>query len=181
MTVALADSMKEWKRIEDVDFWVQEAASLIATVPGANTKYVAAHMQKGEEQLKRALAHPVVKEHIARLEFEVIKARGAYVAGVTDTMTRVVEKSVQRIEECLPEASLKDAVAAARFACEVHPDSTFKKTERKEHNHTHQHYASGALLETLKQRNAAPIEIEAQVVDEEDDAAGDDDQPEAEE
>lgn len=160
-------SMGNWKTFADVDLWVQEAASLIATVPGANIEYVAAWMGKPVATMKQVLGHPVVKERIKTLEFGILQKQSQ----LTDDITQIRGDSVKRLKEIAPEASAKDAIAIAKFACEVHPDRAFVKMERKEHRHDHSHRATGDLLDSLKQRHLAaskPIQIEAQVIDDED-------------
>lgn len=164
MTVALKDSMQNWQRMEDVDFWVQEAASLYATVPGASVEYVAAYLGRGKDMVKTAFSHPVVQAHIKSLEFQILKGQNQ----IAEDLTEIRSNSIDRIKELVPEASIKDTLAIAKFACEVHPDRKFVKLEKKQHDHQHTHRASNELLNTLKQRHLTatkPIQIEAQVTD----------------
>lgn len=157
-------SMEKWKTFSDVDLWVQEAASLFATVPGASAEYVAAYMGKPVATVKQAFSHPVVRERIKSLEFMILQKQSE----LTDDITQIRGDSVKRLKEVAPTASARDAIAIARFACEVHPDRAFVKMERTEHRHDHTHRATGDLLESLKQRHLSasqPIQIEAQVIE----------------
>lgn len=173
---SLEEQMQGWATYDDVAPWVQEAASLLATVPGCELTHIAGYMQKSVEYTKLALSHWLVKQHIASLKFQVAKGQAEHVKGVSDNLTSIVERSVERIEELMPEASMKDAIAAAKFACEVHPNREFVKMEKREEKHTHTHHHSGALLDELKQRHLTAIkqpaiDVKAQVDDSLDEVA----------
>lgn len=164
--------MRDWKRLEDVDPWVQEAASLFATVPGATTDLVAAYLARGKDQVKLALSHPVVKRHIESLQFQIIKARNDHFSKVKDKLTDIQEGAVDRMLDVLPEANAKEIVAIAKYVAEVHPDRLFVKMEKVDHKHEHTHRVTGVNIDELKQRHLAiaskpdPIEVEAEVVEE---------------
>lgn len=162
--------MQEWKRLEDVDPWVQEAASLYATVAGASVDYVASYMGKSEKLVKAAFEHPVVKAYVQKLQFRVLQKQSE----LTEELSEIRSTSISRINECLPEASIKDAIAALKLSAEIHPDRAFVKMEKREEKHTHSHQVSGNLLEELKQRHLVAvkpaIQVEAHVV--EDDTEG---------
>jgi hypothetical protein len=151
--MSIEQQEEKWKRIEDAPHWVREAASLLATVPGASIDYVAYYLGHTAKTLKTAVEQRVVQEHIKSLQFQVLKKRDEHVKGVTEDLTSIIEGSVKRLKECLPEATPKEAIAMARFACEVHPEHTFTKLERSEHKHEHQHHVSGAQINMLKERH----------------------------
>lgn len=165
----LKKPVSEWKVLDDVDHWVREAASLYATVPGASEEYVAAYMNRPIATVKQAFASRPVQEYIRKLEFKVMQKR----AELTEDLTEIRETSISRIKECLSEASLKDAIAAGKWASEVHPDRHLVKMEKREEKHTHNHHVTGNLIDELKQRHLAAvkpvIQVEAEVIEPDDD------------
>ena len=159
-------SSNEWETFRDAPQWVQEAASLIATIPGATPEQVAAYLGHSPETMRRVMASPAIQARIRELEFKIIQRNSA----LTEELSALRVAAITRAREKLPEASVKEALDAAKFASDYHPDRLFVKVERREEKHTHEHQVSGKLLEEIKQRaltvSARPaITVDAEVID----------------
>jgi len=153
---------KDWDSWRDAPQWVQEAASLYATVPGLDFKTLATYMRRSPGMIKEVLEHPEIEARVKSLQLECIR-KGSQ---LTEAMSSLREKAIERALEKLPEATMKEAIDVAKFASDYHPDRMLTKLERKEETVTHNHHVSGQLLDGLKQRHltvvrSAPISVTA--------------------
>lgn len=152
---------KDWSDWREAPQWVQETASLYATIPGLDIKTLAAYMRRSPATVREVLDSPAIATRVKALQLECIR-KGSQ---LTEKMTELRAKAVGRALEKLEEASIKEAIEVAKFASDYHPDRMMTKLERKEETVTHHHHASGQLLDTLKQRHltvvkSAPIPVE---------------------
>lgn len=155
-----------WEQLYQVPEWVKEAASLYATVPGLNTASLASYLNKSKELVEASLASKPVVQYIGELRIQIIRQRKA----PEEALTRMREVSYDQILERILSGEMadKDLISAAKFSSDYHPDRHFTKMEKREERVTHEHRATGALMESLHKRHLEaikPKQIVGEVVD----------------